>query len=407
MVSCVIELAMTLPMAIYFHRITLFALPVNLLILPLLLILLPLALLLLAVLCVWPAAAVVPAAAVAAVLHFSVAAVSYFSQRTMADLRISTPQLWQCSLFVALLGISIFLAQTRHMRKALVILLLSAVVAVLPPPLQHPQNALFVEAIDVGQGDALLLISPEGKTLLVDAGGFGGGPRSQRSEYDVGEEVVSTVLWQHGIRHLDAVALTHAHSDHMGGMPAVLRNFHPDVLWVGSNPPVPPYEALLQQASAQHVPVQRLQAGQSLQLGSLQIHVLAPLPEYRPADEPQNNDSLVLRVVAGKTSVLLEGDAEAPVERAMLAEELQSTLLKVGHHGSLTSSMPEFLARVHPQWAVISCGLRNRYGHPREEILTELQNAGVRTLSTDISGPVCFRLDASSGQVSLTDCSSQ
>jgi len=92
--------------------------------------------------------------------------------------------------------------------------------------------------------------------------------------------------------------------------------------------------------------------------------------------------------------VMLEGDAEAPVEQAMLAEPgLQSTLLKVGHHGSVTSTRPEFLARVAPQWAVISCGLHNRYGHPRMEVLEELQAAGVRTLRTDISGAACFRLD--------------
>jgi competence protein ComEC len=96
----------------------------------------------------------------------------------------------------------------------------------------------------------------------------------------------------------------------------------------------------------------------------------------------------------GATSVMLEGDAEAPIEQAMLAEpNLQSTLLKVGHHGSITSTRPEFLARVAPQWAVISCGLHNRYGHPRQEILDELQAAHVRTFRTDIHGITCFRLN--------------
>jgi competence protein ComEC len=91
---------------------------------------------------------------------------------------------------------------------------------------------------------------------------------------------------------------------------------------------------------------------------------------------------------------MLEGDAEAPIEQAMLAEPgLASTLLKVGHHGSITSTRPEFLARVAPQWAVISCGLHNRYGHPREEVLKELEDAHVRTFRTDIGGISCFRLD--------------
>jgi competence protein ComEC len=93
---------------------------------------------------------------------------------------------------------------------------------------------------------------------------------------------------------------------------------------------------------------------------------------------------------------MLEGDAEAPVEHAMLAEpNLASTLLKVGHHGSITSTRPEFLARVDPQWAVISCGLRNRYGHPRQEVLEELQAAHIHTLRTDMNGASCFLLNGS------------
>jgi competence protein ComEC len=137
-----------------------------------------------------------------------------------------------------------------------------------------------------------------------------------------------------------------------------------------------------------------MRAGERAALGSAQIRVLAPLANYEPGAEPSNNDSLVLHVSRGAASVLLEGDAEAPIEQRMLGEQgLESTLLKVAHHGSITSTRPEFLARIAPRWAVISCGLRNRYGHPREEVLAELQTAHVRTLSTDINGASCFELD--------------
>jgi competence protein ComEC len=180
----------------------------------------------------------------------------------------------------------------------------------------------------------------------------------------------------------------------MGGLPSVLRNFHPAELWVGNNPHVPAYDALLNEAAELHVRVKVLRAGDSFSMGETQVSVLAPLAGYQPGAEPGNNDSLVMRVAFGATSVLLEGDAEAPVEEAMLAEPgLASTLLKVGHHGSVTSTRPEFLARVAPQWAVISCGLHNRYGHPRMEVLEELEAARVRTFSTDINGAACFRLD--------------
>ena len=253
---------------------------------------------------------------------------------------------------------------------------------------------MLVEAIDVGQGDSLLVITPDGKTLLVDGGGLGGGPRQGPQDFDIGEEVVSPVLWARGIRHLDAVALTHAHSDHIGGLPAVLHNFHPAELWVGNNPHVAIYNALLAEAAALHVRVRSLRAGAAFTFGSTRVDVLAPFLNYQPGAEPTNNDSLVLHVAYGATSVMLEGDAEAPIEQGMLAEpDLASTLLKVGHHGSTTSTRPEFLARVAPHWAVISCGLHNWYGHPREEVLKELEDAHVRTFRTDFDGITCFRLD--------------
>ena len=399
--SCVIELAMTLPMAVYFHRITLFALPVNLLILPLLAFLLPAALVMLLALLIWPAAAIVPAMAVALLLHFSNHLVRIFGSFTLADLRIATPLPGQAALFCALLAAAIALSlhamqkPTRWPKYAAwAALLIAAVAAIAPRPVDHPHNALLVEAIDVGQGDSILLITPNGKTLLVDGGGFGGGPRQAPQEFDIGEEVVSPALWARGIHHLDVVALTHAHSDHMGGLPAILRNFHPAELWVGNNPRIPAYNALLAEAANLHVQLRTLHAGDSFSFDRAVVHVLAPFATYQPGPQPSNDDSLVLRIANGATSVLLEGDAEAPVENAMLTEpDLASTLLKVAHHGSVTSTRPEFLARVGPQWAVISCGLHNRYGHPREEILDELEAAHVRTLSTDVNGISCFRLD--------------
>jgi competence protein ComEC len=402
-ISCVVELAMTLPMAFYFHRITLFALPVNLLILPLLALLLPAALLMLLVLLAWPAAAVVPAMAVALLLHLGAGLVRVFGSLALANLRVATPLLWQTALFCALLAAAVVLAHSGRWarRAAWAALLLAALGAMAPRPPEHPAHALLVEAIDVGQGDSILLIAPDGKTLLVDGGGPSGGPGGglghAAQEFDIGEEVVSPALWARGIQHLDAVALTHAHSDHMGGLPAVLRNFHPRQLWVGNNPPVPSYKALLAEAARLHVQVRSFHAGEGFSWGGIRVNVLAPLMGYQPGLEPSNDDSLVLHVAYGASSVLLEGDAEAPVERAMLSEPgLASSLLKVGHHGSITSTRPEFLARVEPRWAVISCGPHNRYGHPRQEVLDELEAAHVRTLRTDIGGMACFVLNGTS-----------
>jgi competence protein ComEC len=335
---------------------------------------------------------------VALVLHLGLWLVNFFGAVKLGDLRIASPLLWQTAAFYILLGVSIALATANRgrwpRRAAWAALLLAGAIAIVPRPIARPNNALLMEAIDVGQGDSLLLITPDGKTLLIDGGGFGGGPHSAAQNFDIGEEVVSPALWARGIRHLDAVAITHAHSDHIGGLPSILRNFHPAELWVGNNPPVPAYNALLAEAASLHTRIHSFHAGDSFAFGLTRIDVLAPSPTYRPGRDPSNDDSLVLHVSYGATSVLLEGDAEAPIERAMLAEpNLASTLLKIGHHGSYTSTRPAFLARVAPRWAVISCGLRNRYGHPNPRVLQELQAAHVRTYITAINGITCFRLD--------------
>ena len=461
-VSCVVELAMTLPMAVYFHRITIFALPVNLLILPLLALLMPAALITLLALAIWPSAAVVPAAAVALVLHFGVGLVQLLRLDGAGGFSDSEPAaLAVGAVHCVLLGAAIALAHwslahatvswksraekvltipqrlkpsrsrrffSAHStplragskavpfqsetgaswagrllrRGAWAVLAVAALAAVMPRHVERPRGALLVEAIDVGQGDSLLVITPGRQNSASRRRRIGGGPRQAAQDFDIGEEVVSPALWARGIRHLDAVALSHAHSDHISGLFAVLRNFHPDELWVGNNPRVGAYNALLDEAGALHVRVKSFRAGDGFAFGGTQVQVLAPFRDYVPGTEPTNNDSLVLHMAYGATSVMLEGDAEAPIEQAMLAEtDLQSTLLKVGHHGSITSTRPEFLTRVAPQWAVISCGLHNRYGHPREEVLEELQNAQVKTFRTDINGASCFVLDGKRAEADL------
>jgi competence protein ComEC len=400
-VSCIAELAMALPMACYFHRITVFALPVNMLILPLLAMLLPAALFMLIASSVSTAVATIPAAVAAVLLHLGLIPLHALGSVEGGDFRIPAPLPVQVGGFCVLLGLAVLLARRANQTGARwqrglawMAMIGAAAAVVMPRPIEHPHDALLVEAIDVGQGDSLLLVTPDGKVMLMDGGGFGGGPRQVAQDFDIGEEVVSPVLWSRGIRRIDVVALSHAHSDHIGGLPSVIRNFKPRELWIGNNRPVAAYQALLDEASTLGVKIRALQAGNSAVLGDAQIGVLAPTADYRPGAEPVNNDSLVLHVSYGASSVLLEGDAEDPIEQAMLAEDgLQSTLLKVGHHGSVTSSTPAFLARVAPQWAVISCGLHNRYGHPRKEVLAALQASHVRTISTDIQGAACFELD--------------
>ncbi len=254
---------------------------------------------------------------------------------------------------------------------------------------------LVVTFLDVGQGDAIVVQAPSGRTLLIDAGGEVEG---HGTGYDVGARRVVPALRRLHLRVIDVVILSHAHEDHVGGLVAVLQNFPVSlVLDSGFAHPAPSYAQFLRLVEARHIPYRLARRGQHLDLGSgAGATVLSPTePLVTGSHSDVNANSVVARLAYGATSVLLTGDIEALTEAMLLdgGPALHSTVLKVAHHGSMTSSTPAFLDAVAPRVAVISVGAMNPFGHPHRVTLDALHAAGAVVYRTDLHGAVTVTSD--------------
>lgn len=393
-ISAVMQIGLALPMAYYFHRITVTALPANIVVLPLMEVLMPAAV---AAVCfgyffLWLAK--VPAWIAGLALRGITGTLGTLGTWRMADARVAMPSGLGIALCVLTIAAAMFLARRRLRYAAAGLILLAGSaswIARVPPRPQFRSNTLEVTAIDVGQGDSLLMVFPNGRTMLLDAGGM---PAWMHSDFDVGEQVVSPYLWSRGISRLDAVVVSHPHADHIGGMAAVLANFRPRELWIGANSWFSPeMQLLLREARMLGVKIMVHGEGDHFIFAGTAVQFFAPRLDIDPKSARENEDSLVMKITYGKESVLLEGDAEKKTEERIAEDPIQADLLKVAHHGSATSTNPDFLSAVQPRFAVISVGANNVYGHPRPQVLERLAEDHVNTYRTDVEGAVSFYLD--------------
>jgi competence protein ComEC len=370
----------------YFHRLALAGVPVNIVIVPLTSLLMPIGIM--AALAAYVLAPVAKVLAIlsAILLHGILATVNALATLPRADLRLPLPALAVALLCGLTFAFALFALRRsrRLMLAASTALVLSAALLTVPRAPEVHHGVAELTAIDVGQGDSLLLVSPRGHTILIDGGGPPGFARP--NAFDVGEDVVSPYLWTRGFSRLDAVVLTHPHTDHMDGLRAVIRNFGPRELWVANDLDVP--QTLATATAEVGARVRRIHAREAIELDGLRFTAhLSATPQT------ENDDSLVLRVEYNGNSALLLGDAERALETEIAREERPVDILKVAHHGSATSTTPELLAATQPKFAVISVGAHNNYGHPRREVLDRLHDAHAQLFRTDESGATTFWLN--------------
>jgi competence protein ComEC len=276
---------------------------------------------------------------------------------------------------------------------------LVAVVVLHPGSGRSADGRLHVEFLDVGQGDSALVIMPDGATMLIDGGGRpnffqrSDGEASTREQRSIGETVVSEYLWWRGLDRLDYVLATHADADHIDGLNDVVRNFSVRSAIVARTPPNDAeFLRFTETLRLTNTPVTTVGVGDVLSFGPVSAEVLGPVTN---ADSYGNDDSLVLRINFGERVILLTGDVEKRAEASLVnsGRALKTDVIKVAHHGSRTSSTEAFVNATRPHVAIISVGLTSMFGHPHKEVVERWRAHGAQVLTTGQCGTISVSTD--------------
>jgi competence protein ComEC len=317
----------------------------------------------------------------------------------LVSYRVAQPALWACGLYYAAAAIA--LASRGGLRAAAAAAGVFAAVWILAEPwtlaAAGGDGHLHLTFIDVGQGDSAFVRFPRGTTLLVDAGGL-----SPSASFDIGDRVVAPVLREAGVRRLDYVALTHGDPDHIGGARSIVSEFRPREVWEGI--PVPrfaPLTALRVEAQAAGIKWSNVRAGDHIQVDGVGLRVVHPAPAEWERQKVRNDDSIVIELRWQDVSIVLTGDVGNAVERTIAdaLEPARLRVLKVAHHGSLTSSTEAFVRAAHPSVAIVSVGRSNHFGHPALQVLDRYRAIGAALFRTDQDGAVMVDTDGNSVNV--------
>jgi competence protein ComEC len=391
------EIALIPVSALLFSRITIAGLALNFIAIPMMAVVQG------AAMCTLAASEAVPRIADASGYITHLATVGLLRSAALVDLapwtsqHVVPPAVWVIALYYACCAL---LFIRRLWRVGAVGVAVVSAVMVAGPALatnvdieRTPSGLLRVVFLDVGQGDATLVRFPDGRAVLVDAGGLPG------AAFDMGERVVAPALRALGVRSIDTLVLTHGDPDHIGGAPAVVRGFLPHQVWEGV--PVPPHVPLRELAATARLlgsTWRSVQSGDRERSGGVEVRVLhPPSPEWE-RQRVRNEDSVVIELRLGNVSIVLPGDIGHEAEQ-MLTPRLATapiTIVKAPHHGSATSSSEAFIAALHPSAVIFSAGRNNRFGHPTPAVVERYLSANCVLFRTDEDGAIVLDTD---GQV--------